>query len=315
MEAITKIALTSKAYLKKALLSSAVKAYTNLLLLLVPILQKKMASSKWEDIKCAITCHATILQSISKSFSSKILSLNQPLQALHNATLHTMLMAVAMTDGKKLFLLVDLTWNGQGFNISYPMIYASQAHDFVEYLPAYLAHSHGTKVYCWFTPNAVTEAQTMGWDDQKNQPISPDGLDLHKTLQLLNLDWCVALLSSAAAISTMAVDLDNITLPSFNTITQHPVAQPGMPLTALPAVQLVTMSALVTTHDDLTVASTMDTHLSALECSSALLPQMLKWLNTLAPVTPSSSGPGSTSTQSVLPSTPSVTPSAVDGRD
>jgi len=46
---------------------------------------------------------------------------------------------------------------------------------FVEYLPAYLAHSHGTEVYCWFMPDAVTKAQAMGWDDQKNQPISPDG--------------------------------------------------------------------------------------------------------------------------------------------
>jgi len=67
-------------------------------------------------------------------------------------------MAVMTADGKKLFLLVNPTRNGQGFNISYPMIYASQAHDFVEYLPAYLAHSHGTEVYDWFTPNTVTEA-------------------------------------------------------------------------------------------------------------------------------------------------------------
>jgi len=41
VEAITEIALTSKAYLKKALLSLAIKAHTNLPLLLVPILQKR----------------------------------------------------------------------------------------------------------------------------------------------------------------------------------------------------------------------------------------------------------------------------------
>jgi len=97
----------------------------------------------------------------------KISPLNWPLPALNNATLCTTLMAVMTADGKKLFLLVNPTRNGQGFNISYPMIYASQAHDFVEYLPAYLAHSHGTEVYHWFTPNTVTEAQRMGLDNKK----------------------------------------------------------------------------------------------------------------------------------------------------
>jgi len=66
VEAIIKIALTPKAYLKKALLSSAIKAYTNLPLLLVPILQKKMTSSEGEDIKLVIACHTTVLQSILK---------------------------------------------------------------------------------------------------------------------------------------------------------------------------------------------------------------------------------------------------------
>jgi len=94
----------------------------------------------------------------------------------------------------------------------------------------------------------------------------------------------------------MAVDLDNITLPSFNTIKQQPAAQPGAPSIAPPVVQLVAMSNLVTTHDDLTVASTMDTHLSALECLCALLPQILQWLNALAPVTTSLPSHGSTST-------------------
>jgi len=183
VEAITEIALTSKAYLKKALLSSVVKAYTNLPLLLVPILQKKTASSKWEDIKRAIAHHATVLHLISKSFSSKILSLNWPLMVLQNATLHTTLMAVTMTDGKKLFLSVDPTWNGQGFNISYPTHYASQAHNFVEYLPAYLTHSHSNEVYHWFTPDAVTEAQTMGWDDQKTTNLpGQHGLLQHITI-------------------------------------------------------------------------------------------------------------------------------------
>jgi len=86
VEAIAKIVLTSKAFLKKALLSLEICSHINLPLLLVLVLQKKTVSEA-EEIKWAITCHATVLQSISKSFSSKILSLNRPLPALQNATL------------------------------------------------------------------------------------------------------------------------------------------------------------------------------------------------------------------------------------
>jgi len=139
-------------------------------------------------------------------------------------------------------------------------------------------------------------------------------MDFCNTLQLLNLEWCIAM-PSAIATATTAVDLNNITLPSFNTIKQQPAAQPGMPLTAPPAVQLVAMSDSVTTHDDLTVASTVDTRLSALERSCALLPQILQRLNALASVTTPLLGTGSTSTQPALTSTPSVPPNAAGGRD
>jgi len=50
----------------------------------------------------------------------------------------------------------------------------------------------------------------------------------------------------ATTIAT-AIDLDSITQPSFNTITQHPAAQLGVLLTAPTAVQLVMASASVTT--------------------------------------------------------------------
>jgi len=87
MEAIAEITLTLKAFLKKALLSSEVCSHMNLPLLLVPVLQKKMPVSEAKEIKRAIACHSTVLQSISKSFLSKIISLNQPLPALQHATL------------------------------------------------------------------------------------------------------------------------------------------------------------------------------------------------------------------------------------
>jgi len=88
---------------------------TPIFILLVPILQKKTLVSGAEEIKHAIAHHATVLQSISKSFSSKILSLNWPLPALQNATLHMTLMVVTTASGKKLFLSADPTWNGQGY--------------------------------------------------------------------------------------------------------------------------------------------------------------------------------------------------------
>jgi len=82
VDAIVEIALTSKALLKKALASSWIHSYTNVPLLLVPILTKKTPNSEADDIKCAITQHCTVIQSMSKSFSTKILLLNRPLPVL-----------------------------------------------------------------------------------------------------------------------------------------------------------------------------------------------------------------------------------------
>jgi len=141
--------------------------HTNLPLLLVLVLQKKPPVSKAEEIKWAIARHSMVLQSITESFSLKILLLSHPLPSLNNATLQTMLMAVTNKDGKKLFLSADPTWNGPGYLVSYPTRYASQASNFMEYLPAYLVHSHGKEVYHWFTPDAVVEVKAMEWDNDK----------------------------------------------------------------------------------------------------------------------------------------------------
>jgi len=312
VEAIAEIALTSKAFLKKALLSPEIRAHTNLPLLLVPILQKKTLVSEAEEIKRAIARHATVLQSISKSFSSKILSLNRPLPALQNATLRTTLMAVTTSAGKKLFLSADPTWNGQGFSISYPTLYAAQASDYVEYLPAYLAHSHGDEAYRWFTADAVAEAQTMDWDQDKQRPISQDGLALRSTLQSLDLEWCLSS-PDANTPNTMAKDLDSITIPSFNTANPPAAIQPGIPSVAPPVTALGSSQQAIEVQDDITMASTVDSRLSALEESCALLPLIMKKLEALSPPPPSPA-PGSTSTPAVS-STPSVHGSASGARD
>jgi len=299
-------------FLKKALVSSAIWSHTNLPLLLVPILQKKTSTSKVEEIKRAIAQHIMVLQSISWSFSSKILSLNRPLPSLTNATLRMTLMAITNKDGKKLFLLVDLNWNGQGFIVAYPMLYATQASDFVEHLPAYLAHSHGEEIYRWFTPDAVTEAKAMGWDSEKQQPISPDGLALRNTLQSLELDWCITT-ADPSTPPAAGVDLDNITLPSFNTLTQQLLTQPGAPSVAPSNVIHAAPQQVIEIHDDITMASTVDTRLTALERTCALLPLIMKKLEALSPP-PNTPADGSTSTQAAQ-ATPSVQGSASGGTD
>ena len=295
------------------MVSTEIKAHTNLPFLLVPILQKKTSTIESEEIKRAIARHSTVLQSISKSFSSKILSLNRPLPSLSNATLCTTLMAVSTPEGKKLFLSAYPNWNGQGFIISYPTLYAKQAYDYVEYLPAYLSHSHGEEIYRWFTPDAVNEAKTMGWDVDKNQPISQDGLALRTTLQSLNLEWCIAA-PSDQAIQTTGVDIDNLTIPSFNTAHAAPQAQPGIQSTAPPPPGNISIPQSSDPQDDLTMASTVNTRLSALEQSCSLLPLIMKRLEALAPPPTPSSANGSTSIPAV-PITPSAQPRASGGRD
>jgi len=180
-----------------------------------------------DDIKCVIAHHCTMIQSMSKSYSSKILSFGQPLSALANATLRTTMMAITNATSKKLFLSMDHNWNGQGFISTFPTLYVAQANDYVEYLPVYLAHLHSKEVYHWFTPDAIMEAKVMGWDTKK-QPISKDGLDLWTSIQLLDLEWCIAPPSGTPQMMVV-IDLDNIMLPSFNTVTQPIFTQPGTP--------------------------------------------------------------------------------------
>jgi len=226
-------------------------------------------------------------------------------------TLRTTLMAVTTPSGKKLFLSADPTWNGQGFSVSYPTLYTAQASDFIEYLPAYLAHSHGEEVYRWFTADAIAEAQTMDWDQEKQRPISQDGLALRSTLQTLDLEWCLS--TPDPKLGPPITDLDNITLPSFNTANPPATIQPGVPSVAPQASTQASAQTVIEVQDDLTMVSTVDSRLSALEESCALLPLIMKKLEALSPPPPSPA-PGSTSTP-VVSATPSMQGSTSGKRD
>ena len=115
----TSQALVLKSLFKRALKSSAVKAYTNLPLLLVPVLTVKTLSQEADDILFAQAQQKTAQSALSKHFTLKIRSLDRPLASLDNATLRTTIMAVAAPDGKHLFLSVDPSWNGQGYVVTF----------------------------------------------------------------------------------------------------------------------------------------------------------------------------------------------------
>jgi len=81
------MALRMKLLLKKALKSLAVKAFTNLLLLLVPILTYKTPQSNRDNIDHARLQHETAQKAMAKHYSTKIGSLDHPLVSLNNAML------------------------------------------------------------------------------------------------------------------------------------------------------------------------------------------------------------------------------------
>ena len=148
-------AATLRSLLKRVLTSSAITSYTNLPLLLVPLLTARTLQREAEDIHAARAKQASIHASIAKHYSSKIRALDRVLASLDNATLRTTLMAVKSFDGKHLFLSIDPSWNGTGYTVVYPAKYSDSAYEFVEYLPKYLQHAHGDAVFRWFTPEAV----------------------------------------------------------------------------------------------------------------------------------------------------------------
>jgi len=299
----TVVALRMKSLLKKALKSPTVKAFTNLPLLLVPILTYKTPQSDRDDINHAWIQHATAQKAMAKHFSTKIRSLDHPLVSLNNATLRTTLMAVKAPDGKHLILSVDRSWNGQSFSFVFPSKYRIKAQEFVEYLAKYLQHEHGDAVFRWFTPDAIAEAKDMGWDENLHRPISQDGLDLKADLKRLDFDWCIPNEAPTKTDLTndTPVDMDNMSLPSFQTLgNKATISHPAGPTTHTAAsgkVSPITQhpSSATIASEDLTADSTIATRLSALETNWLLILQRLDKLAEMGKP-PNPSGSGSTST-------------------
>jgi len=243
------------------------KAYMNLPFLLVPILTYKTPQSDQDDIDHARAQHQSAQKAMAKHFSMKIRTLDHLLVLMDNAMLWMTLMAVKAPDRKNLFLLVNRSWSGNSFTFVYPEKYWIQAQEFVEYLPKYLQHKHGDAVFRWFTPDAITEAKEMGWDENLHRPILQDGIDLKANLKLIDFDWCI-LMEKPTKIDLTGdtlVDMDNLSLPSFQTLeNKAPISHPAGPSTKVSNSPKANSpwplsSAMTVASEDLTADSTIAT--------------------------------------------------------
>jgi len=132
-------------------------------------------------------------------------------------------------------------------------------------------------------PNAITKVQEMGWDNKLQQPISQDGIDLKADLKLLDFKWCIRpeLPVKINLMKDNPVDMDNLSLPSFQTISAlGMVAHPAGPITQLmasmPPTSTLPLALSATVHlDDLMADSTIVSCLSTLETNQQLILQCL----------------------------------------
>jgi len=208
-----------------------------------------------------------------------------------------MLMSIKAPDGKHLFLSFNSSWNGQGYTIVFPEKYSLMAHDFVEFMPKYLQHTHGNAVLCWFTAEAVVEANNMVWDEDAQCLISQDGLSFKADFAKLDFEWYLSE-PPATLVTLPALDLDNLSLPSFHTTSGTPS------LTHLSGPVTITLarpsSTVATDSDEITIDSTIASHLSALENGWQKILHKLELLTTMGVPSPNH-GSGSISILSGSP--------------
>jgi len=96
----------------------------------------------------------------------------------------------------------------------------------------YLQHANGDAVLCWFSPEAVLEANQMAWDDAMQQPVSQEeGLDLKADLVLLDFEWCALPPATPGTMMAMSVvNMDILSLPSFQMAGPPPLSMLAGPV-------------------------------------------------------------------------------------
>ena len=139
----------------------------------------------------------------------------------------------------------------------------------------------------------------MSWDDAAQRPVSQEGLSFKAALASLDFEWCIDMPSSVNGPAS-ALDLDNLSLPSFQTAG---AAVPSLIHNAGPVTVTHSCAPLqnasVLDSDDLTAASTIDSRVSVLESGLKKIFEKLELLTT--PGAHPSTGSGSTSTPSEAP--------------
>jgi len=119
---------------------------------------------------------------------------------------------------------------------------------------------------------------------------------------------------STSPATTEVLDLDNIMQPLFNTVHKPITIQPGILSVALNSAPQLAQLTSEDHLDDITMALTVNTRLSALKQTCALLPAILKKLEALSPPPTTNTISGSTSTLTVS-ATLSAQGSTLGGRD
>jgi len=119
---------------------------------------------------------------------------------------------------------------------------------------------------------------------------------------------------STSPATTEVLDLDNIMQPLFNTVHKPITIQPGILSVALNSAPQLAQLTSEDHLDDITMALTVNTRLSALKQTFALLPAILKKLEALSPPPTTNTISGSTSTLTVS-ATLSAQGSTLGGRD
>jgi len=257
--------------LKAVLKSPVMLQLSNLPLRLIPLFRKGMPLGEQDGIGSAIAKHRCLQDAMQATTTYDIAALDRPHAELKNATLRSMLLNLRTKDNKVLILSIDRSsWNA-GFAITYPAIHSPEATDKIVLLAKYLEHSHGTHVFKWFTADAVSRAEQMGWNDALNRPTTAAELDLQQIVEL-EIDWCSFAPSGTTSTQRPMVNFDNLSVPSVATATAAPVGHDASPPT----------SSLADT-DDLTTASTIETRMSTVESALSKIMQKLDVLTAPPP--------------------------------
>jgi len=55
----------------------------------------------------------------------------------------------------------------------------------------------------------------MSWDEEKQHPVSQDGLKLWDTILTLQWEWCIPSDDPKLPTQESSINFDNVTIPSF----------------------------------------------------------------------------------------------------